>query len=477
MGLLPFNCPERGAETVCFNPADREGTAKLRVLRGILLGSTHRMERSASTPAASASKAPPKTQSLRQRLGSTAAGEITGAACLWFAQVLVARLGGVSMLGAFGLGFAIATPVILLTNLHLRPIYVVDETSSWKFEDYLGLRLVSLLVATIVGSAATFALGIDWEVASVVLAVMLYRVAESLGDIFIAPAQRHNHLTRYGVSRAARGALLLIGIGGGKLLGFSVTASIWLGCVLTLFLSALYDRGTARRFATARPRISWTRMTGLTRWTAPAGVAAAVLSLTLGVPAYVLEAVREVREVGFLTAALSIVAIGGMLNVIVGGATIRNLARLYARGDRSHLRFLARLSAGIAVLHGGLILLVVFAGDLYLTKVYAPDYAHLHQALIWVSITGLIAGVGNIMSQTVMAMRRFRTQLAVSIVGLIGAVVAALMLLPIYGVLGAVFVHLGVATYRLVAFSAVLTSRSSLDGTGNHQPSASNIQK
>lgn len=477
MGLPRVDCPERGGGTVCLAAGSRLEPAKLRDLRGILLVSTNLMEPSASITAASAPKEQPKAQSLRQRLGTTAAGEITGAACLWLAQVLVARLGGVSMLGAFGLGFAIATPVILFSNLHLRPVYVVDETSSWEFEDYLGLRLVSLLVATVVGSCATVGLGLDWEVASVVLAVMLYRIAEALGDIFIAPAQRRNQLGRYGVSRGARGALLLMGILGGKWMGFSVTASIWLGCSFTLLLSTLYDRETARRYATARPRISWTHMTSLARWTAPAGIAAALLSLTLGIPAYVLEAVREVREVGFLTAALSIVAIGSMLNVIVGGATIRNLARMYARGDRSHLRFLARLCVGIAGLHGVLVLMVVFAGDLYLTKVYAADYAHLHDALIWVSVTGLIAGVGNIMSQTVMAMRRFRTQLAVNTVGVIAVVVAAFALLPTYGVLGAVFIHLGVAIYRLLVFFVVLVVPASLEETGSHQPSASSIQK
>ena len=435
------------------------------------------MEARATSAAAAASSGHSRAQSLRQRLGSTAAGEIGGAACLWIAQVLVARLGGVSMLGAFGLGFAIATPVILFTNLHLRPVYVVDETGDWKFADYLGLRLTSLVVAAVAGVFTISAMGFTPEIASVVFAVLLYRLAEGLGDILIAPAQRVNRLRRYGISRGLRGALLLVGIVIGQGVGLSVVWSIWLGCSLTLVLSVVYDRETARRFATARPRLSWARLVRLVRWTAPAGVAAGILSLTLGVPAYVLEAVREVREVGFLTAALSIAAIGSMLNVIVGGATIRTLASLHGRGDRSHLPFLARLSGGIALLHGGLIVAVVFAGDLYLSKVYSPDYVHLHGALIWVSVAGLVAGVGNIMSQTIMAMRRFRTQLVVNTLGVLFVGAGAFVLIPAHGVLGAVFVHLGVGIYRLVVFFVVLALPSPGEGTGSHHPSASNIQK
>jgi O-antigen/teichoic acid export membrane protein len=381
------------------------------------------------------------------------------------------------MLGALGLGFAIATPVILFTNLHLRPVYVVDETGEWEFADYLGVRLASLVVAAIGGALVIAMMGLSPEITSVALAVLLYRVAEGLGDIFIAPAQRRNVLGRYSFSRGARGGLLLAGIVGGHVLGLSVIASIWLGCSLTLVLSVVYDRETARRFATSRPRLSWARMFRLGRWTAPAGIAAGILSLTLGIPAYVLEAAREVREVGFLTAALSIVAIGSMLNVIVGGATIRTLASLYAQGDRAHLRFLARLSGGIALLHGGLIIAVVFAGDIYLSKVFAVDYVHLHRALVWVSITGLIAGLGNIMSQTVMAMRHFKTQLTVNALGVVLVLLVASVLIPAHGVLGAVFVHLTIASYRLVAFVVVLAFPSSVAETGSHQPSASKIQK
>ncbi|MGB1701297.1 MAG: hypothetical protein ACPHRO_15170, partial [Nannocystaceae bacterium] len=208
------------------------------------------METTQTSARAPSTLTTPRAQSLRQRLGSTAAGELGGAACLWLAQVLVARAGGVSMLGAFGLGFAIATPVILFTNLHLRPVYVVDETGDWDFNDYLGVRLVSLSLATLGGGAAVALMGFERGVASVVLAVLLYRVAESLGDILIAPAQRQNALLRYGVSRGLRGVLLLGGIFAGQAMGLGVSASIWLGALLTLGLSVVYDRETARRFAT-----------------------------------------------------------------------------------------------------------------------------------------------------------------------------------------------------------------------------------
>ena len=48
------------------------------------------------------------------------------AACQWGAIVALARLGNAFMIGQFSLGLALATPVLMFTNLHLRAVQATD---------------------------------------------------------------------------------------------------------------------------------------------------------------------------------------------------------------------------------------------------------------------------------------------------------------------------------------------------------------
>ena len=58
--------------------------------------------------------------SLRSNFAWVLAGNLVYAACQWGMIVALAKLGSSYMVGQFSLGLAIATPVLMFTNLHLR---------------------------------------------------------------------------------------------------------------------------------------------------------------------------------------------------------------------------------------------------------------------------------------------------------------------------------------------------------------------
>jgi hypothetical protein len=131
-------------------------------------------------------------------------GEGTYAVGLLLTAMVLARLGSVEALGQYTLGLAIATPAILLTNLHLRPAYVVDEGG--RFADYLGLRRATIPLALALTGVAAGLGGYDGRTVAMVLAVGGLRAWESLSDILLAPAQR---------ARDPRGGGTLAGAAGG----------------------------------------------------------------------------------------------------------------------------------------------------------------------------------------------------------------------------------------------------------------------
>jgi hypothetical protein len=73
--------------------------------------------------------------------------------------VALARLGSSFMVGQFSLGLAIATPVMMFTNLHLRAVQATDARRFYYFAEYLHLRILmtsaAMVAARIVGFGPT----------------------------------------------------------------------------------------------------------------------------------------------------------------------------------------------------------------------------------------------------------------------------------------------------------------------------------
>src|SRR5262245_34765791 len=133
-----------------------------------------------------------RSRGLLREAAWSLAGEGAYALGLLATAMVLARLGPPAALGQYTLGLAIATPVILLTNLHLRPAYVVD--SAGRFADYLALRRATIPLALALTGAVAMLGGYDGYTVAVVLAVGGLRAWESLSDILLAPAQRAHDL-------------------------------------------------------------------------------------------------------------------------------------------------------------------------------------------------------------------------------------------------------------------------------------------
>src|SRR5688572_12989036 len=93
------------------------------------------------------------------------------AACQWGMIMAIARLGSPLLVGQFALGVAIASPVILLANLDLRALLSTDARREFRFQDYLGLRLLTTLLALVAIGGLAAALGGSAEIAGVVVAL------------------------------------------------------------------------------------------------------------------------------------------------------------------------------------------------------------------------------------------------------------------------------------------------------------------
>src|ERR1700722_19919757 len=88
--------------------------------------------------------------SLRSNFVWALAGNVVYAICQWGMIVALAKMGNSFMIGQFALGLAIATPVLMFTNLHLRVVQASDAKRLYSFREYLQLRSVMTLGAIVV---------------------------------------------------------------------------------------------------------------------------------------------------------------------------------------------------------------------------------------------------------------------------------------------------------------------------------------
>lgn len=400
---------------------------------------------------------PEPAGSLRRSLSWTLLGELVFAACQWISLMVVAKLGSPEALGRYSLGLAVATPVIVLANLHLRPIWVVDvrerpehERAQWA--DYLGLRLAVQPIALLVVALVCWIRGWPSTTIAVVLMIALIRAAGSVSDMLYAPAQRAERMDPIGISRMLAGVAWLSMLALGLALGSELLA-LGLVALASLALTLTWDLRHAKRLESTRPRFDRAALARLIRLALPMGLAAGLLGVSGNLPAYVLELDHGLAEVGFFAAVLSILQASGVVNVALGNAAIPRLAKLAVAEPKKFWKLLAKLLVLTGLLNGLGLVLVLLLGELYLRLAYTPEYVVYQPQLILAAIAAIVLGLANMLSQTLTALGRFRSQLVLNVVALIGSLGLCFLLIPEGGIEGAVWALLGLAIFRLVLYA------------------------
>src|SRR5213593_2959668 len=124
------------------------------------------------------------------------AGNTVYAASQWGLIVILARLGDSTAVGRFALGLAIASPLLMLTNLQLRTVQATDVGARFRFGHYVALRLLGS--AAFLLSIAVAALGAryDGTTLAVLCAVAVMKTSESLSDVGYGLLHAQEHLDR-----------------------------------------------------------------------------------------------------------------------------------------------------------------------------------------------------------------------------------------------------------------------------------------
>lgn len=376
---------------------------------------------------------------LWKNISWTFAGNMVYVLCQWGMLMVLAKLGSPEMVGRFALGLAVTAPIMLFANLALRQVQATDARSQYVFGDYLGLRLITTLLALSIIICVAFA-GYRMETALVVLAVGLAKSFEAVSDVFYGLLQQRERMDRVARSMMIKGPLSLVVLG----LMVYVTGSVFWGAVgLAAAWAAVllgYDLRSGALILASRTQPRWgtKNLVRLASFALPLGFVAALISLNANIPRYFLEHYFSEREVGIFSAMAYIMVAGGFVINAVAHSVSPRLAGYYAEGDRSAFVDLLIKLCTVGVLTGaGGVLVAVVAGGSLLSLLYTPEYARYDDAFAWLMVAAGISYVAIFLNVGIMASRHFRAQVPVVVCVVTTTIVAGVVLIPPLGITGA----------------------------------------
>lgn len=405
--------------------------------------------------------------SLRANFSWTFVSNIVYAACQWGMLVALAKLGSPEMVGQFTLGLAVTTPVISLGNLQLRNIQATDAKDQYRFGDYLGLRLVTVVLGLLAMVAIVVVSGYRGTLAAIVLVIGLAKAFEAISDIFYGLLQQRERMDRIATSMMIRGFLSLVALSatifltGSVFWGVVSLAVVW-GAILVIYDlrgGGLLSPATAPaggRAAALGPR--WDRST-LTRlvWLAlPLGLVQMLVSLNASIAPYFIQRHLGGYELGIFAAIVYIERAETLVVSALGGAASPRLSKYYAAGDSVAFRALLLKVAGVGATLGiGGVLVALVAGREILTLLYRPEYAR-YDVFVGVMVVVGITNVSWFLGYAMTAARYFRAQLPLFALVTATMVLAGGWLIPTAGLRGAVTALFIAAVVQTIGGLAVM---------------------
>ena len=392
------------------------------------------------------------------------------AGSLWGHLVILAQMGSPRLVGIFGLGLAIATPIVQFLNLQLRQLQATDSRHQYPFPEYLGLRLVTSAASIIVGFAVALGFGLSPSTALVVMMVCVAKAIESLSDVFYGLFQQHERMNHIATSMLMRGPLSLIGLGlgvyaTGELLWGVVALALAWGGVLVAYdvpVGVWMQREAARRGeggapGALRPRFDRSALLKLARLALPLGVSMGLLTFNTQMPRYFVQTHEGESELGIFVALAQLAIVGGLVVYSLGGAMLPRFSQYHARDDRRGFRrlmvVLLLVNAAIGMLGIGV---AVLAGPQLLDLFYGAEYALHGETLVWLMVGGGISFVATGVGSASTTTRRLRWQPVAHATVSVGSLAACAWLVPAHGIVGAGMATVVSALLALVTYTVLL---------------------
>ena len=402
--------------------------------------------------------------SLRSNFAWVLAGNSVYAACQWGMIIALAKLGNSIMVGQFSLGLAVATPVLMFSNIDLRAVQATDPRRHYRFGEYLRLRIVMTLAALVAIGGIVWFGKYESRTAAVILALGVAKAIETLSDIHYGLFQLNDRLDQTGRSMMLRGVLSVVALTTALYLTHKVVwgciwlALAWLGALL------FFDVRRGRRLlaSTERPGEPLPSRGFERQWTLvclalPLGIVTTIASINLHLPRYFIHARMGEHQLGIFSAMAYATVAMTLIGDSLGNCAIPRMSRLYAAGKDAEFRMLLLRLFVLGSVIGLSGLSVAWSmGAWLLTVFYSPEYAVHAHVFVLLMAAAAIHFAASMLTSGITSARCFRIQVPMFVLVAAATAAGCARWVPTIGLTGGALAVIGGASTRLVLAAAVM---------------------
>jgi O-antigen/teichoic acid export membrane protein len=374
----------------------------------------------------------------------------------------VAKLGSTTLVGEFSLALAIVTPVVILSQMQLRQVFVTDTGRRAPFGAFFRVRALAGAVAVAGAIGAVAVLGHSLRFILLTALLGLARYADSQSDIVYAGLQRHERLHLAAVSLMVRGLLglgvitVILWLTGSLIAATGVLALTWIGVFAILDVPLLWRvvGGNALRW-------QWegSAVRALISTSAPLTIAAGLVALSSSIPRYVLNYYQGKPAVALFAVAMTPISLMGLFTGALAQATIARAADYLQNGRLREFEALARKITWVNILIGlALMVILAIAARTLIRIFFTQEYESAAPIMLVLGAGVALNGMAAFGSTVLSAGRRFSLQLAIVLVGSVVQIVGCLLWVPRSGPLGAAWAEL--ARYAVSTVLLIFVGRN-----------------
>ena len=424
------------------------------------------MTKTSRTPRAAA-----PNPSLKRNFSATVLGNVLYAACQWAMLVALAKMGNPVMVGKYVLGLAVTAPIILAANLQLASVQASDARREYAFGHYLGLRLLTTVLALVVTAGVVALSGYQRETALVVMIVAAMKACDAVSDVMFGLLQQREQMLGIATGMILNGVVSLAALivalkltnnivwaAAGSGLGSAMAAAYNLrtGASVLRAESARHGGPTDARKLLA-PRWEPRRLRHLAVLAFPLGIAMLLTTLSGCIPRYIIQHSLGEHELGIFGALAYVMTAGRTVVNAMGQAATPRMARHYAAHETAaYSAMLMRLFGFGALIGVAGIVAAVAAGRGVLSLLYTPEYAAAAPVFTLMMVVAAIQYVVSFMGDGMTAARLFKPQVPLCAVVAAATLAAGLLLIPRFGLTGAAWASVISVAVEFVGRGGVL---------------------
>jgi O-antigen/teichoic acid export membrane protein len=352
--------------------------------------------------------------------------------------VIITQLSGVEKAGMFSLAFVVGLLLSYIANYGVRTYQVSDLSEEHSFSDYQINRLITSLVMIVIGILYCTIRGYETEMFTISIAVFVYRMLDSLGDVYEGRLQQVAKLYLAGISQTTRSLLVVVAFS----ISLVITRNLAISCIImavaalaTLVLLTI----PLAYFETPKSRKASLRsIKFLFKQCFPLFIAIFLFNLIDAMPRFIMEGALTYDNQLYFNALYfpaQFILIG--IQFVYKPQLVR-FANLWAeRSKRKRFDLMILAVLGVIVLFTGLMLLAMGSFGLpLLSFMYGIDFEPMRNLCFMMLIAGGVIASIDFLYQMITVLRQQKSAMLPYAITLAFAVVLPIILVNVSGLGG-----------------------------------------